>query len=94
MAIKKVCDSGEFWGYKYSSCDYELEPEEGEIYEFMVKEIENGLEFIPDEIEYKTYKCLNEDCSEWIDLSFFINPFNYLNDEEINKLEELIGEEE
>ena len=91
MAIKKVCNSGDFWGAKYISCDYELEPEDGEIYKFMVKEIEGGMDYIPDELEYKTYRCLNADCSEWEDLIFLINPFNYLSNEEVKALEEVIN---
>ena len=90
MAIKKVCETGEFWGAKYKSCNYEFEPEDREIFEYLKKEIENGMDYIPDEIEYNTYNCLNDGCSEWEDLVFFINPFNYLNGAEIKELEEMI----
>jgi len=60
MAIKKVCETGEFWGAKYKSCNYEFEPEDREIFEYLKKEIENGMDYIPDEIEYNTYNCLND----------------------------------
>ena len=90
MSIKKVCETGEFWGAKYSHCSYEFEPEVGEIFEYLENQIENGMDYIPDELEYQTYKCLNEECSEWEDLTFYINPFNYLNDEEVKELEEMI----
>ena len=98
MAIKKVCETGEFWGAKYNNCNYEFEQEDREIFEYLKKEIENGMDYIPDEIEYNTYNCLNDGCSEWKDLSFFINPTHYLNNKEIKDLEDLInklyGEEE
>ena len=93
MGFKTYCSTGEFWGAKFINCEKEFDPEPGEVYDFIENKIKNyELDSIPDSIIIETTNYLDEDCFNYEEAEFEINPFDYLNKEEIKDLEKLIDE--
>jgi len=90
--VKKVCDTSEFWGAKKRSCHYELEEiEPDELYTQLEYEIKHeGLDHIPNKYEFIHLECLDEECYDAIELEFEIDPKDYLDDNDIKELENLI----
>jgi len=89
--VKKVCETSEFWGAKKTSCHYELEEiEPDELYEQLKRDIENGLDHIPNKYTFIHLECLDEECYEAEEIEFEIDPRDYLDKKDIEKLEKLI----
>jgi len=92
--VRKVCDTSEFWGAKKSYCYYELEEVDTDsLYYSLKRDIENGLDYIPEDYEYIHLECLDEECYDAIEIEFEIDPRDYLDKKDIEELEKLIEEQ-
>ena len=85
---------GEFWGAKYCQDGYEfLEEYEDEVFDVVKKMIEeDGWDTVPNEIEIKAEKCLDIDCERSETQYFYIDPMDYLTNEQYDELQKLINE--
>ena len=89
--VKKVCETSEFWGAKKTSCHYELEEVDTDsLYYQLKRDIENGLDHIPDNYEFIHLECLDEECYDAIEIEFEIDPRDYLDEKDMEELENLI----
>ncbi len=96
MRFEKKCWTGEFWGAPFTQCEYDVYEEyDGEIFEEVSKMIEeDGMDFIPDTISVKAYRCLNAECDETEEIEVEIDPLEYLTDEEYKELKKLLEKKE
>ena len=77
MIIKKHTFHEEVWGAKFPVYEYEVEESyNGEVFELVLEEIKNGLDYVPEELEVEDRGnvCI-------------IDPYEYLSDEEVEELE-------
>ena len=92
MTFSKSCWKGEYWGAKFTQCDYEVEEEyPGEVFDIIKKLIEEeDYDYIPETLDVTAVKCLDQDCERYEERDFEINVRDYLSDEEYKELEELL----
>jgi len=92
MTFSKSCWRGEYWGAKFTQCDYEVEEEyDGEVFDIIKKLIEEeDYDYIPTTLDVTAVKCLDQDCERYEEREFEINVRDYLSDEEYKELEELL----
>jgi hypothetical protein len=77
--------------------EYDLDLTNEEVYELVKEEIENGMDEIPETLTITALQptSYNEKYDEWEEeeMDFEINPFEYLNEEQLKELEQLIETE-
>jgi len=91
MIVTKHKYFDEFWGAKIPIYEYEItESCSDEVFDFLVEEIEKGLDEIPSEIEVFA----DDGSLTLFGGDIIIDPYEYLTDEQVEKLEKMIEEEE
>jgi len=93
--INKTTEVLDVQGAKRRKVDTDLDIDADEIYEIICVKIEDGvLDHIPSAITITVSKCLDKDCWDMIEYEFDIDPYDYLDDKDIEELEALIEKEE
>ena len=93
--IVKVCEESEFWGAKKTMCHYELEELNGDDLFIQISDaIDNGLDYVPDEFDYVHVECLDAECWDTEEITFNVRVKDYLSDEDVEELENMIKDEE
>ena len=93
--VNKVCEESEFWGSKKTICHYELEElSSDELFIQIADAVNEGLDYIPEEFEYIHIECLDAECWDTEEITFNVRVKDYLSDEDIEELENMIKDEE
>ena len=93
--VSRVCEKHEVFGGIKETCHYELEElNADELFEQIALAIEDGMDYVPEEFEYVHIECLDEECYDTEEIIFNIKIKDYLSDSDIQKLEDMIKDEE
>ena len=89
--VKKICETNEISGALKKHCYYELEEVDAdELFEQLKDAVDNGLDEIPNTFTFVHIECLDKECWDTIKMEFNINPYDYLDENDIKELEEMI----
>jgi len=93
--VNKTTEILDVQGARKRKTDIELDIDANEVYEIICEKIEDGvLDHIPSKLTITVSECLDKDCWDTIEHEFNIDPYDYLDDKDIEELETLIEKEE
>ena len=89
--VNKTTEILDVQGAKRCKTDIELDIDASEVYDIIREKIEDGeLDYIPSELTVTVSQCLDKECWDTVEYEFDIDPYDYLDDKDIEELEALI----